>query len=744
MEDRECFRRIRKNIVEYYCDSESAPDELICTMDKNGSYRDLDYATQNWTMWGPYLHAARLAKLSGIYAAESGKYYHGTKIADTIHCGLKFLLESSFRSDNWWMNDVGLPVQCGLIRLLFGNELNLTESAELLRISKGNPDKPMEFTFPDVPKAGALRPYNGCGLHLISEIKQTLVQIAVENGDSTEAMSRIRDCIRAVDIELQTANYAAGRSPMRDYADEHCIKSDYSYHEHENTMLQNTYGKSMIENLADVFLFIRNSGIHLSEGAKRELTNLLLDGYALLRYREAAPMMTLGRDVGSADKKSYHCDEYSDAIKVICNWLLENDGSYRKEEIEAWLNMTSNPEGTPNFTRTKYFWHSDLLSHNRPGYQFTVHGVSKRLKRPESILKKNILGMYLGDGTYNLMQTGYEYEGAPPYLDWFKLPGTTSNQGAENLNPECEIDTELDKLRLFGGAHGTTGFVGGVSDDEYGFFAMDYKHLNVSAKKAWFCFDEGVVCLGADICGNGDGGVFTTLDQRNSIGDVEVDGEKPGDGEYTLSNCRYVLSDGVGYIFLQPSQQVYLANEIRTGAWSRVDKDSGTDEPVSGRIFLLGINHGLHPNHASYAYQLLPGVNEESIYKFLNKPLVNIVENSGGCQAVWHSKSRQLQAVFYKKGSVSNENITVTVSQPCALLLRLCGDGFRLWVSNPEHEAAEIIVTLSGDIEKELCFNLREGILFNDLGRPLGYDSEKGFLPYCGAQGEEPIIKQIV
>ena len=84
------------------------------------------------------------------------------------------------------------------------------------------------------------------------------------------------------------------------------------------------------------------------------------------------------------------------------------------------------------------------------------------------------------------MQTSREYDGIAPYMDWHKVPGTTVTCGDVDLNPECEIDIEIDKLRIFGGAKGTTSFVGGVSDGKYGLFVYDYNHLSVKAKKSGF------------------------------------------------------------------------------------------------------------------------------------------------------------------------------------------------------------------------------------------------------------------
>lgn len=738
MDDIKRFEIIRKNVLAHYCDSAGNPEAILKKMQKDGSFSDLDYRKQNWTDWGPYRHVVRIKKMCSIFAAEDNPCYHGEELAEGIHRAIAFFFAGKYKSDNWWMNDVGVPAECGQIRLLFKEQLTAEESREILRLAEGNPNLPRMFElYPDAEKCEQ-RPYASQGMHMVSQLVDTHLFLVAGEGDIRTKMNKVRDCIRALNIELQFVTYPAGRSKLHRYGDEHCIKTDYSYHEHENAMSQNGYGSGMITYMGILFDFWKGTDLKCNEKAVREYINLLLDGFRPLLFRCTPPMMTMGRDVANADEKNYRKKDVTRQLLAVCDALLLQT-NYRSEELRQWRAMNYEPEKQEHIIFTKYFWQSDLFSHNRKRYHFSVHGVSDRIKRPESILKKNILGMFLGDGCYNLMQTGLEYEGIAPYMDWKKIPGTTVTCGDVNLNPECEIDTEIDKLRVFGGAKGTTSFVGGVSDGVYGFFAYDYHHLGVKAKKSWFCFDEGIVCLGAGICTETKEGVFTTLNQCRLFSEVTVDGEKVDSGEHCLSGCRRVLADQVGYLFLKPEQKVYLKNDIQTGAWNRVDQDSGTDEPVSGRIFLLGIDHGKKAENEEYAYMILPGQTEHKLLEYERKPLIEIVENTSRKQVVWHRDKKQLQAVFYQAGNVKAGTFELSVNRPCALLLQLTGQNYQIRVSNPEHEAAEVIVSLAGSVNDVICFRLGKGYKQNNLGRPLCYDNIAGFLPYNGGQGEPPM-----
>ena len=87
----------------------------------------------------------------------------------------------------------------------------------------------------------------------------------------------------------------------------------------------------------------------------------------------------------------------------------------------------------------------------------------------------------------------------------------------------------------------------------------------------------------------------------------------------------------------------------------------------------------------------------------------------------------QLQAVFYKKGTVKFENFTLEVDKSCALMVTFIGNDYELWVSNPDHEKLVVNVKLNSGA---ITFNLEEGYLLNNLGRPLGYSNKSGFKNY--------------
>ena len=729
MTDKQLFDIIKQNIKEYYYDATGRPNELISKIQPDGSFSDLDYEKQDWTVWGPHIHTARLKKLSQMYACPDNVCYQDKHIEDAIHRGLKFFFDGQFVSDNWWMNDIGVPTECGTIRLMFRDSATSEEDKLLAKYAAGNPEKPRLFSIDSNTDPDGLRPYASQGMHVTSQLVDTHFQLAIDDPDPETAMKKVRECIEQINIEMRVVMYPATKSPFRKYSDEHCIKTDYSYHEHENEFTHNGYGTGLIQYMTPLYAFWKGTGLHPDEIAIKEYINLLLDGFDNICYKGTLPMPTMGRDAANSVRPHYRNPEYIPLYINLCTMLIEWGEGYRKDELEFMKKRFSEPETTEHFDRNKYFWQSDYISHNRKDFHFSVHAVSNRIKRPESILSKNVKGMFLGDGCCNLLISGFEYDEVQPFLDWQKIPGTTVTMGEVDLNPECEIDTKIDTLRIFGGAKGTTSFVGGVSNGMNGMFCYDYNHLHVQAKKAWFCFDNKIVCLGAGISTDDENGAYTTINQCNLIDSVMVDGKEFTDGEYKLSDVGYVYSDNVGYVFLQKENDVELITGIKTGKWSDVDTASGSNEERGKRMFLLGINHGKCPTDASYAYAMIPNANSDE----LSASFVDIISNTKDCQAVWCNDLEQLQAVFYNKGAVKVNNITVKVDKPCSLMVAFNGYDYEVWVSNPEHEKLTVNVKINDDT---ITFNLDEGYLLNNLGRPLGYNSKEGFINYTSSQLE--------
>lgn len=730
------FQQVRKNILEYHYDAEGDPSKILLTKTEDGRFSDLDYEKQNWTGWGPGAHIMRTESLCAMYACPENKAYHDKNLKKDILELLEFFINGHFHSDNWWWNDVGVPTSCGKIMLLLKEELPEDIKAGVIRLFNSTRISRVFNLYSNTSDKNALRSSStACGA-TFKAVVDTHIYLAMLDGDPVSSMEKIKQCIGAINDEYMVVNWAEGHGPNGLAEEEQGVKSDYSFLLHENCLVQNTYGTTIIGHMAILLKFWKDTDLKISDDAAWHLVNILLEGYNYTRFRGYSPMMLMGRDVGS-EKIKLFSKGVLENFATVCDHLLTRDIP-KRAQLEEFCKRMRNPETEPNFEGTKYFWHADYISHNRGGFQFTVHGVSTRLKRPEACLKKNALGMYLGDGCYNLLKKGDEYADVAPCLEWRKVPGVTSNLNVtdEQLNPESEIDTTIDTWRIFGSARGTMDFAGGASDGKTGFFAMDFDHMGIKAKKAWFCFDDAVVCLGANINAEYGAHAFTTLNQCNLKGEVVADGKAVSNSDHILSECGWVWHDNVGYVFLDKAKTVELKNREFIGCWNRVDIDNGTTDEVKKELFMLGIDHGENANNAGYAYGILPEASIDETTEFEKNPTVLIIENSNTCQAVWQESTKQLQAVFYSQSEINVGGFTLKADSPCAVMLKLEGPSYKLWVSRPDHTEGEVGIILDGSIKGDIRIPFEKGFRFNNLGRPCCYDGAKGILPYTNAKGD--------
>jgi chondroitin AC lyase len=228
---------------------------------------------------------------------------------------------------------------------------------------------------------------------------------------------------------------------------------------------------------------------------------------------------------------------------------------------------------------------------------------------------------------------------------------------------------------------------------------MDFVRGPLSLRKAWFCFDDEIVCLGAGLTCSSDRPVVTTINQCWARGPLEK-------GE------DWVRHDGIGYLFpktLPASPSPVAVAEKRTGSWA--DIGAGTRDPITGNVFQLTLDHGVRPSGAAYAYIVVPGASAAALKSRLLKDPVQILSNTSEIQAVRHQARGILQAAFYVPGTVGAQTPgwRVAVDQPCALSLTETREGVRLAVSNPRNLPLAVVVTLDRRLTGNGCTSGDDG-----------------------------------
>jgi len=362
----------------------------------------------------------------------------------------------------------------------------------------------------------------------------------------------------------------------------------------------------------------------------------------------------------------------------------------KKEYLDAVAERLSQHEAASYKVQPYHvhFWKADYTMHSRPDFSFNVRTVSNRTLRTESGNDENLFGNFLPDGATDIQRSGKEYNNIQPIWEWDKIPGVT--------NRDYPGDAGADMKNITWGAPGTTAFAGGVSDSTYGVTAYDLNFDSVTAKKAWFFFDKEVVCLGAGINSNAPENITTTINQCWLNGDIKTSSltsEIKDNSITTLKNTEWVWHDSIGYFFPNGGN-IYVSDQMQTGEWYRINKAQPKGE-VKGKVFKLWIDHNATPVNESYAYIVVPGLNNKKAIRSYNTSAVTIEMNSSQIQAVKHNTLDILQVVFYKAGELKTSYATIKADKPCIIYIKnISSTKPELFIADPTQQNNNIHLSI--------------------------------------------------
>jgi hyaluronate lyase len=228
----------------------------------------------------------------------------------------------------------------------------------------------------------------------------------------------------------------------------------------------------------------------------------------------------------------------------------------------------------------------------------------------------------------------------------------------------------------------------GQYDEVRGWSRAVHKN-DLVAKKAWFCFDDEAVLLGAGITSTMNSPVNTIAAHRRIVKDDEFTqtiGTKDGvlsvpkaEYEERFENPRYFNWTGhAGYVFLDKTD--LLVN--------RYNYTTDIEQPY----LELRVEHGENPTGATYAFAVLPYATDEKLDEYSKNPDVVIVSNTEKIQAVRDTTLGITGYVFYGAGECEN----ISVDRGAILSVEDSGEQLAVTVCDPTHLEKELTVKLCG------------------------------------------------
>ncbi len=634
---------------------------FVASLQPDGSWPDIDYKDRTRSMWKTTFHLQRLQAMVRAYRSRGHVLYKNPNLKRSILSALDFWFRKDFKNSNWWWNEIGVPMALSPTLILMEDNLSKDQR------NAGN----------RLLKRAAL---GMTGQNLMWVAKITLIRGCLEDKSEivVEASKRMADEIRITSKEG--------------------IQADFSFHQHGPCLYSGGYGLNFSDTARWAYIL---KGTQFEFPARRIeiLSNYILDGQQWMIRGQTFDYGAIGREI---TRKDIHTKTKS--LLDACTYMAKLV-TPRQAEFEAFAKCLRDGKqpGATGFHGNRHFWRSDMMTHRRKDYYTSARMFSNRMFNTDMPCNdEGLKSHHIADGTTFILRTGGEYRNIFPVWDWRKIPGTTIEQTG------TKYDQKTVRRR------GKTSFVGGVSDGTYGMAAFNFTRDGLTARKAWFYFDDEFVCLGAGITCTTDNPVFTSINQCRLKGNVVIsDGkkqEKANKGQRKLSNPLWVFHDGVGYVFPDTRKNVvYLRNDVQTGSWWSIAHRYPDKKKISTDVFSLWLDHGKSPSNACYSYIVAPAVGLEKMKAYAKNPPVEVISNTPDLQAVRHKGLKIIQAAFYKAGVLRIKNgLVITVNKPCLLLVHQKKEGLQIAVSNPKNKPLNVEVEVNAKFQGEGCAWLDE------------------------------------
>lgn len=605
--------------------SDTRAKSWISALRTDGSWPDIDYTDQSRSLWQLEKHLDRIISLSSLHTPLS------TKKAISA---LRFWFKGNFVNPNWWYQKIGIPRR--ILAIAYQLDENIPDDLR--------PEVIKSLSVIDSDDYPA-RP-GGDRIQVISNHAKALLWQRDE-ARATQLFAKIEAEAQFGPIE-ETMYDASGGQEVRN---EHRpagrgFQSDMTFHHRGDRVdCTMTYGMEVPEFYTQWALMLQSTPWRFTDEHTHFIIDYLLDAvrWHLVNDEQVEPS-ALNRELARPGKAEFNKTEILQRLLCLCN-------GYREDELKSFAAHANNLIGA------RYFWQSDYFAFKNANYQAAVRMHSHRNANQEyPHNSEGIKNHFRGDGACHFSPSGargVEYHQIWPVFNFSMVPGTTSPLLTE-MPPMNEV--QMRRSPIF--------FSGAITDKSLAACAMDFKTYrnDLQARKSWFFFDEGYVCLGTGITSTLPDTIVTTIEQSLL----------PCHARYTLIGDNPVME----------------TEGMRHGTWANVVRDSEfADIEASLPVYSLAINHGVRPENASYAYTVAPLSTPE------NAVWYKVIAQNNIAHAVTSADENVGFCVFFEPGRIEICGHSVTVAEPCMLMLR---NGKR-YVCDPTRQQYQLHVTIDGE-----------------------------------------------
>lgn len=604
-----------KNVKKY--------EDLLAKTDKGSYFTNVDYKSDRAASWPTANHLKYLKNLISAYGEERLKA--DAEARETALSALDYWLKNDFQcSTNWYCQEISTPrdlVACGLMLRPYLDDARCEKIDEI--VGRG--------TLRGSSKASS---YTGSNL---MDMMETTVFHAIFVDDFDLALSAVARSAQEVRIVKRGAEG---------------MQADGTFFQH-GAMLHTAggYGSVYAVRVSTFISELYGTKFSLPEENIKIFVDHILDGHRYFHRGLGTTYFSIGRSA----VYSKGANEIEKAVKQ----LLELDGIYRKDELEAYAKTFADP--SLSFDSMKFFPHAYTLVDSAPEYYMAVKGAHKDFILTEAIIGQNELGYNLSYGSNTCyMYYGDEYKAIGAVMDLAMFPGTTAFHETE---AQLQARYKSGYNKTWGKSTYTGDHCGGLTDTEKGVGVLYMELLNdgIKGKLSYVTFDGVTVALGAGL----NYSKTTNTDIRTTIDQSKFNNAMIGQNALTVGSKpasvtnETVYNGAFAYYNLGEGTLTAEAKSM-TGSYSR-NNAAGETQKETHDVFQLYISHGTKLDNASYAYAVAANADGSApktadglkIKKITNAPELQAVELDDGRAAV----------VFHKAGSFtlsSGETVTAT------------------------------------------------------------------------------------
>lgn len=653
---------IRERIVADIMSSREKNKEIMDyakSLGEDGRWRDINYTDTSRTGFQHRIHLSRLESMSRAFRKKGGSLYGNELLEISIDKAFNHWIEKDYICANWWWNEIGTPEHMINTLLIMDEALNTTQREKGLKIAaRASLDSGVG------PRPGG-----------------DLIKIAGMLGKQALYKRDLAVFERVIHVIAEEIRISQERG----------LKPDMSFHHRTDGVISTlSYGMAYPATFAYWNLKISGTRFSFPDAAKKLLVDYFIDGISKSMAFARYP------DIGAKNRELTRRNTLNATPpKMAMNIAMGTE--YRKQELDKIIASQQGMQNL-NFAWSRFFPYAEYYSHQRPGWFSSVRMHSVRqynVEYPHN--EEGLKNHHLTDGANYITVTGKEYENIFPVWDWQKIPGTTVLQ-KEALPHWNQIVKK-----------GKSTHVGAVSNGLMGTVSMHLisVHDPLEAKKSWFYFKDGFVCLGACIRSSSDLPVATTINQSLLEGTVKL---KQNDHVYALEAGTHVLSSpkwihhGSIFYFIAPGGEVKIKNAPSKGNWRSINhQDWATDEPVTKDVFLAWFEQTGKNKKGSYAYTVVPEAINNAPTAEKAAANLKVIENSESIQSVFDMEHGIIQSVMYSAVSVDPKvyPLYIRCEQPMMLMIEGLNEkgNITLHVSDPIRAQQKLIFSIGGKYE---------------------------------------------